>query len=179
MTIPVPVPEPADETPTPRDEQLTRESPVVQAVAAATAAADAAHRRLRTVFAASVGLSPLEFNALMHVGAVADLTPKALAAHLDITTGAVTAMTDRLVGAGLVEREPNPNDRRSLLLALTATGARARQSMIDQYHDAIARALESSPDVRIERLVAVLDNTASAIGETSDAIEGTPTIHPR
>jgi len=155
---------------------LTRDTPVVRDVAHAMADADAAHRRLRAVFAASVGLSPVEFNALMHVGHVDDLTPKALAVHLDITTGAVTAMTDRLVGAGLVERRPNPDDRRSLLLRLTETGSRARQSMYGQYYDAIARALEGAPGVPVDSLVALLESTASALTETSDAIEGTAAL---
>ncbi|AMM21994.1 hypothetical protein AX769_19890 [Frondihabitans sp. PAMC 28766] len=167
----------ADDASTPS--HLTRDTPVVREIASAMADADAAHRRLRSVFAASVGLSPLEFNALMHIGEVTDLTPKALAAHLDITTGAVTAMTDRLVGAGLVGREPNPADRRSLLLALTTTGQRARSSMYGQYYDAIARALEAGFDVAAGDLTAVLENTARALIETSDAIEGTPTIRSR
>lgn len=157
---------------------LTRDTPVVREIATAMADADAAHRRLRAVFAASVGLSALEFNALMRIGETADLTPKGLAAHLDITTGAVTAMTDRLVGAGLVTRNPNPADRRSLLLGLTDTGRRARETMYGQYYDAIARALEVGPDVVASDITAVLDNTARALGETADAIEHTPTILP-
>lgn len=155
---------------------LTRDTPVVRDVAVAMADADTAHRRLRAVFAASVGLSPVEFNALMHIAQVDDLTPKALAVHLDITTGAVTAMTDRLVGAGLVERRPNPDDRRSLLLGLTEMGDRARQTVYGQYYDAIARALEGAPEVPVDGLVALLESTASALTETSDAIEGTTAL---
>jgi DNA-binding MarR family transcriptional regulator len=156
--------------------RLRGDSPLVREVAHAMAAADAAHRRLRAVFGSSVGLSPLEFNALMRIGQGDELTPKTLAAYLDITTGAVTAMTDRLVGAGLVERAPNPNDRRSLLLSLTEAGERARSSMYAQYYDAIARALEGGPDITAGDITALLERTADAITETADAIEGTPVI---
>jgi DNA-binding MarR family transcriptional regulator len=156
---------------------LTRDTPVVREIANAMAAANAAHRRLRTVLAASVGLSALEFNALLHVGETDDLTPKGLAVYLDITTGAVTAMADRLVSAGLVTRTPNPADRRSLLLGLTETGRRARDTMYDQYYDAIARALEAGPDVVVSDITAVLENTARTLLETADAIEHTPRIH--
>lgn len=155
---------------------LTGDTPVVREVATAMADADAAHRRLRAVFAGSVGLSPLEFNALMHVGEAEDLTPKALAIHLDITTGAVTAMTDRLVSAGLVERTPNPADRRSLLLSLTDTGARARATMYAQYYEAVARALDAAPDLGVGDITALLERTAEAIGATADAIEQAPSI---
>lgn len=158
------------------DVHLTVDTPVVREVAHAMADADAAHRRLRSVFASSVGLSPLEFNALMRIGEGDEPTPKALATYLDITTGAVTAMTDRLVGASLVERTPNPHDRRSLLLSLTETGNRARTTMYEQYYAAIARALEVAPELRAADITALLERTAEAITETADAIEGAPSI---
>ncbi|ROQ39540.1 DNA-binding MarR family transcriptional regulator [Frondihabitans sp. PhB188] len=155
---------------------LSADTPVVREIAHAMAETDAAHRRLRAVFAASVGLSPLEFNALMHVGERGDTTPKLLAAHLDITTGAITALTDRLVGAGLVGRTPNPNDRRSLLLSLTETGARARDTMYTQYHEAIARALQGGTGLEAGDITALLDRTAEAITATADAIEAVPVL---
>jgi DNA-binding MarR family transcriptional regulator len=171
--------DPSDDGGTVTETSLTRDTPAVRDIAVAMADADSAHRRLRSVFAASVGLSPVEFNALMRIAQVDDLTPKALANHLDITTGAVTAMTDRLVGAGLVDRRPNPDDRRSLLLGLTEMGDRARQSVYGQYYDAIARALEGAPDVPVNGLVALLESTAAALTETSDAIEGTAVLVSR
>lgn len=155
---------------------LTGETPVVREIAHAMADADAAHRHLRAVFAGSVGLSALEFNALMRVGEGTDLTPKLLATHLDITTGAVTAMTDRMVQAGLVARTPNPGDRRSLLLTLTETGRRARLTMIGQYYDAIARALGAAPDLTVGDITALLERTAEALEETADALAGAPSI---
>ena len=43
----------------------------------------------------------------------------------------VTALADRLESKGLVEREPDPSDRRVKALALTAEGRRARQRVLD------------------------------------------------
>ncbi len=43
-------------------------------------------------------------------------TPGKLAERTGLTTGGVTVMLDRLEKAGLVRREPNPNDRRSVLV---------------------------------------------------------------
>jgi DNA-binding MarR family transcriptional regulator len=43
-----------------------------------------------------------------------------LAAEAGLTTGAVTAVLDRLEGKGLVRRLPDPNDRRRILVELTA-----------------------------------------------------------
>jgi DNA-binding MarR family transcriptional regulator len=43
-------------------------------------------------------------------------TPTELARHTGLTTGSTTAMLDRLEKAGLIERKPNPKDRRGLLI---------------------------------------------------------------
>ena len=44
-------------------------------------------------------------------------TPSELSRHTGLTSGATTAMLDRLEKAGLIERRPNPNDRRGTLIA--------------------------------------------------------------
>jgi DNA-binding MarR family transcriptional regulator len=44
------------------------------------------------------------------------VTPGTLAHHTGLTTGGVTVMLDRLEKAGLIQRLPNPSDRRSLLV---------------------------------------------------------------
>ncbi|WKZ46287.1 MAG: MarR family transcriptional regulator [Anaerolineales bacterium] len=46
-------------------------------------------------------------------------TPSELARFTGLTSGATTALLDRLERAGLIERRPNPNDRRGTLIAPT------------------------------------------------------------
>ena len=46
-------------------------------------------------------------------------TPSELARFTGLTSGATTAMLDRLEKAGLIERRPNPDDRRGTLVAPT------------------------------------------------------------
>jgi DNA-binding MarR family transcriptional regulator len=50
------------------------------------------------------------------------LTPTALYRELVLTSGAVTHRVDALARAGLVERIPDPDDRRGTLVALTQHG---------------------------------------------------------
>ena len=45
-----------------------------------------------------------------------------LAEHVDISPGGASKLVDRLVGAGLVDREPDLEDRRVSRLRLTASG---------------------------------------------------------
>jgi len=50
------------------------------------------------------------------------LRMNALSRYLMVTGGNVTGLTDQMVAEGLVERLPDPEDRRSLIVRLTAAG---------------------------------------------------------
>ena len=58
-------------------------------------------------------------------------TPSELARHTGLTSGATTAMLDRLEKAGLIERRPNPNDRRGTLIAPAQSSAEKAASWFD------------------------------------------------
>ena len=62
--------------------------------------------------------------ALRRAGSPYQLSPTVLYNSLLVSSGAMTNRLDRLAEAGLVERLPDPNDRRGLLVGLTARGAR-------------------------------------------------------
>ena len=75
------------------------------------------------------GLSEMDLRALFRIAEAGNITPKALAADLLVTTGAVTGVGDRLISAGLITRIAHPEDRRSILLELTAAGHEAMTQM--------------------------------------------------
>jgi MarR family transcriptional regulator, 2-MHQ and catechol-resistance regulon repressor len=64
------------------------------------------------------------FDVLIHVAAAPDgyLTMSKLSTDISLTTGGVTRLVDRMVDAGLVERQHCPNDRRSIHVVLTPEG---------------------------------------------------------
>lgn len=62
--------------------------------------------------------------ALRRAGSPHRLSPTELYNSLLITSGAMTNRIDRLEEAGLVTRQPSPDDRRGLLVGLTASGKR-------------------------------------------------------
>ncbi|GLS22637.1 MarR family transcriptional regulator [Labrys miyagiensis] len=89
---------------------------------------DASERVLRDhmnpLFAAA-GLQPGEFDVLATLrrsGAPFMLSPTQLYQAMMISSGGMTARLDRLERAGLVERRPDPQDRRGKLIALTERG---------------------------------------------------------
>lgn len=80
--------------------------------------------RLAPVFA-RFGLQPGEFDVLATLrrsGAPHALTPTALYEATMVTSGAMTNRLDRLEKAGLIQRAPNPADRRGVVVQLTTKG---------------------------------------------------------
>jgi len=133
-------------------EQWARERPELPALPMAVFGrlADAAERVTRDhmdpLFARS-GLQRGEFDVLATLrrsGAPYRLSPTQLYGALMISSGGMTNRLDRLENAGLVERHPDPGDRRGKLIALTENGKR----VVDE---TIARHVANE-----ERLLAVL-----------------------
>jgi len=74
---------------------------------------------------ASHGLESWEFDvlsALRRAGPPFQLTPGALLRATLVTSGTMTNRIDRLAAAGMVRREPDPRDRRGVLVTLSAQG---------------------------------------------------------
>ena len=60
--------------------------------------------------------------ALRRAGAPYELSPGKLLRETLVTSGTMTNRVDRLAARGLVERLPDPRDRRGVLVRLTPTG---------------------------------------------------------
>jgi MarR family transcriptional regulator, organic hydroperoxide resistance regulator len=76
------------------------------------------NRRLRTQF----GLSVVLFELMAAIAEKPGCRVHDLAADLGVSTGGVSKLVDRLEASGLCRRLPNPSDRRSSLVELTAAG---------------------------------------------------------
>lgn len=87
-------------------------------------------------------LEPWEFDvlaALRRAGRPYRLSPGQLLRETMVTSGTMTNRIDRLSERGLVERSPDPNDRRGVLVGLTAAGKSsvdgAFESLLDSERD--------------------------------------------
>lgn len=86
-------------------------------------------------FAAS-GVESWEFDvlaALRRAGDPYELSPGKLLRETLVTSGTMTNRVDRLTTRGLVERLPDPNDRRGVLVRLTPDG----KSTVDTAFEAL------------------------------------------
>ena len=77
--------------------------------------------------------------ALRRAGAPYELSPGRLLKETLVTSGTMTNRVDRLVDRGLVERLPDPRDRRGVIVRLTPAGVRqvddAFASLLDREHE--------------------------------------------
>lgn len=73
---------------------------------------------------------------------------------LSITVGAASKLVDRMEAASLVQRLPNPNDRRSAVIQLTASGSEAHDAGLAVVEGELARHL-ADEDVRAVTAVLV------------------------
>lgn len=90
--------------------------------------------RARKEAFADHGLEPSEFDvlsALRRTGEPYQLSPGQLVQETLVTSGTMTNRVDRLVRKGLVERLPDPADRRGVQVRLTTTGRAAVDGALD------------------------------------------------
>jgi MarR family transcriptional regulator, 2-MHQ and catechol-resistance regulon repressor len=97
----------------------------------------------------TVGIPLVFFDVLIHVAAAPEtrLTMSRLSTDVALTTGGVTRLVDRMVDAGLVERQNCPNDRRSIHVVLTPEGRAVLGQAVVAHVDGIERHLMAHLDV--------------------------------
>lgn len=96
-----------------------------------------------------------------------------IATELGITTGGVSKLVDRIEAHGYCRRLPNPADRRSSLLELTAEGKRVLTEAGVAFDEELQRMLGSAvPERTLRQFAAVLvrlraANRSGALEETA------------
>jgi MarR family transcriptional regulator, organic hydroperoxide resistance regulator len=126
---------------------------------------------------AALGLTAAQADALVVIGQAEPLSLKELGDLLIAEAGHPSRLVDRLVEAGLVERRPAGDDRRRVVLSLTAQGHRlegrvlaARQSVLE-----LARTLigdrELGPALELLRDLVELTSFAELIARRRELLE--------
>ncbi|HEX2803947.1 MAG TPA: MarR family transcriptional regulator [Sphingomicrobium sp.] len=124
-------------------------------------------RSLRRAFdqrAATLGVTRPQWRVLARLKREPGLRQVELAERLDMEPITLCRIVDRLEEAGLVERKPDPSDRRAWLLELTEKAAPLVSQLRSLAHDFAAEAMDGieEPDLRKlqERLAAIRANIA-------------------
>lgn len=96
---------------------------------------------------ASYGLSATKALLLLEIAPGNGENPKTLAAKLDLENSSMSGLLDRLEKKNLIERRPDPNDRRGILVFLTSAGITARETIKALVEELDRRLYEAlSPD---------------------------------
>ncbi len=118
-------------------------------------------RARRTAFAEH-NIEPWEFDvlaALRRAGTPYELSPGRLIRETLVTSGTMTNRIDRLAGRDLVQREPDPSDRRGVLVRLTEAGRRTVDGALESllaHERRLLGELPASDRVRLAELLKAL-----------------------
>src|SRR6476619_6658381 len=94
--------------------------------------------------------------ALRRAGAPYELSPGRLLKETLVTSGTMTNRVDRLAARGFVERYPDPEDRRGVIVRLTAEGKTAVDGAFEALLDAERSFLADLPHAEQQQLAALL-----------------------
>lgn len=97
--------------------------------------------------------------ALRRAGAPYELNPTQLMRATMLSSGGMTKRLDRMVDAGLVERRPDPGDRRGTLVGLTRRGKTVIDKAVDAHlsnEERLLRSLSSAERRNLDELLRTL-----------------------
>ena len=136
-------------------------------------------RALRRVFdqrAAAVGVTRPQWRVLARMKREPNLRQVELAERLDMEPITLCRIVDRLEEAGLVERKPDPADRRAWRLELTEKATPLVKQLRGLAHDFAVEAMEGieEPELRKlqQQLAAIRANVAGSGEQRSKAVRG-------
>jgi DNA-binding MarR family transcriptional regulator len=101
------------------------------------------------------------FQLLLAAGEGVGRNQATLAAQLGLDRTVVTYLIDELVDAGLVERRPDPSDRRARLIALTTTGQETLQRLSSQLRQLERNVFKALDDQEMQQLTGLLDRAGA------------------
>jgi len=116
------------------------------------------------------GLERWEFDVLATLrrsGGKAGLTAGDLNKAAMVTSGAITNRIDRLAAKDLVQRTPDPDDRRAIRVQLTATGRTLIDELLAPHIANEERLLATLPPADRTQLAALLRTLCESLGDTA------------
>ncbi|MDP1713145.1 MAG: MarR family transcriptional regulator [Anaerolineales bacterium] len=121
------------------------------------------HRSMRgwSHFAKSTGLSMPQFSILMQLHHKGPCGLSEISERFDVTAAAASQLVDKLVQAGYLEREEDPNDRRAKLLTLSNKGRELINQGAEERHrwmDDLGATLSSEERDKVSEALILLTN---------------------
>ena len=104
-----------------------------------------------------------QLRALFMVAKHGPISVSALAEAIEASLASTSSLADRLVKAGYLVREPDPGDRRRVLLVATDRGQQTADTLMRRFHERFARLVEAmSPEGREALEAGLIDMVRAA-----------------
>ena len=116
--------------------------------------------QFRNAMSEWAGLNTTDMECLRQLFIKGISTPSELARHTGLTSGAATAMLDRLEKAGLIERRPNPDDRRGTLIVPAQSSAEKAASWFTSARKVQDELISSYSESELEIIADVFERFA-------------------
>ena len=126
-----------------------------------------------TQAAEKVGLGLTDMQMVHMLQLYGPSTPSRLAFWTGLSSGGVTVALDRLEQAGYIRREPNPDDRRSLLITLLPVRLRSLVGIYEGVERETRRLLDTLPQSDLDAVVRFFETLGAARTENNDL------LHPK
>jgi MarR family transcriptional regulator, organic hydroperoxide resistance regulator len=118
--------------------------------------------------AEKVGLGLTDMQILHIIQLYGPATPGRIAASTGLTSGGVTVALDRLEKGGFIRRQPNPDDRRSLLIHLNPSRLSRVAGHYEEVERETRRVLATIPQADLEATVRFFE-TLAQVRDRSEA----------
>ncbi|MGI9157821.1 MAG: MarR family winged helix-turn-helix transcriptional regulator [Marmoricola sp.] len=128
---------------------------------------------VRSLASVSDSVSVPQLRVLVMLSAAAPLNLTAVAQRLGVNASNASRTCDRLVKAGLIDRQVDPHDRRNVSLALTRKGRHLVSDVMDHRRKLLALVVGAMPAERQQDLAVALD----AFNTTARRLVGDPADH--
>jgi DNA-binding MarR family transcriptional regulator len=123
-------------------------------------------------------VNPTDLNAMEELIRDGALSPTELARRLGVSTAAVTTVVDRLTAVGHVTREPNPHDRRGIVVVPSPDSVRAAMATLMPLIVGTDRALGEFDEAERATITKYLGRVAGIYRAQLPAAEAAPGAEP-
>ncbi|HEX8294742.1 MAG TPA: MarR family transcriptional regulator [Chthoniobacteraceae bacterium] len=126
-------------------------------------------------FLSEHGISHGRFTVLMLLNRFCDRpsTPAELAEEAAVTRATMTGLIDTLEKDGLVARDTDPADRRTVLVQLTESGVALMEEMVPKYFRCVSAIMQPLTEAERQHLVRLLQKIQSGL-----LVESSPSLVP-
>lgn len=125
---------------------------------------------LRNAVSRKLGLNITDMECLSLLSIKGLASPTELAKYTGMTTGAATAMLDRLEAAGFITRKPNPTDRRGVVVEVNPQSTKAMSAVFAGAQAAQRSVIEGYSPAELQIIIDFLERITQSIATQADVI---------